>query len=467
MPYSPTYKDPRFQGAKPLGQFNNTQTYQTPSHLEDKATVLGKEIKGTHTVKYLSLLTQNSYQGVMASRRQRGMIVTVELLDNDTAHYEPYLLLNEPGYALSDWKRLIPVVGNAIEVYVRDTLIERDAINDQTVGDIAIVKQVNVNGDTVSVMYAWDGDIWDEINFLSELADLHEPNTDTQLIRSNGDALTADYIYNQLFNALNSGDLTQINQRLTTLENLVVSEGDINQKDADILQDAKDYADSLTNTGGPGLDLDDIAVSETQEPDWIPIVHNGNKLFLDPDRLDILLQPTIHEWDVAAGTTSLAIPAGLPSIVAVYNIFVGGSIQSPDEYVTLDQSLIFNDPIPFDATVMIVYTGYSNTVITPTEPDFRVGAVSTLPTSEAQLIAVTAQQGKPFPAGDTITIANQDFQRVIFAISNAHNFTDIRIGNGPLNEYPDLQKQTLGRYTMVYTNPLVASTGRGWKLTGN
>lgn len=393
MPYSSGYTDPRFTGAKPLGQFNSTQTLQTPSHLEDKAMVLGKEIKGGHLVKYKSLLTENTYSGILNSRRQVGMLVYVELNDDDTALNKFYFLKNFPGHNIADWEELNFTVEASNEVHVVDDLAGRDAILTKAEGDLVVVIDARTSQEVIdnvalySKIYAWNGTEWKVLELLGDLQDFHAQNTDIQLIRqSTGEVITADWIYSEIISKAEIDDTITSTEYTWSSDKISkkISEGiegistytkqEIDQKDSDTLKSSKTYTDEQIALidqyqAGHGiiidpvagdkdiikLDLNDVAQQGTVQPSWAIVLHDGKKFYVDSASLQLALSPVQKKWAGTPGQqTFTLVEADLP-IIGVLYLSVGGSLQSLDHFTITTTELTLDEPLEADVEVVLSY----------------------------------------------------------------------------------------------------------------
>jgi hypothetical protein len=402
MPYTPGYTDPRFTGAKPTGQNNTIQTTQTPSHLEDKATVLGKEIKGGHLVKYESLLTESTYSGIFDSRRQKGMLVFVELFDDDTPCDKFYYLKSNLGHALSDWEAL--EFTSAFTTYVVADLAARDALTGMNVGDMAVVEdcrtaQEITDGDPVySCIFSWNGTEWRRIDFLSNIdaaevaantAARHTQNTDTQIVRdSNGQALTADYIAVELAKITPKDDNTtstastwsstkiasELDSHEQSAKDYTYSQQDIDSKDTNTLSSANTYTDDqlanldqynagngieITGASNPkdiSVDLSDIAEQAALGGSWIQVKTDGTRLYLDPSQINIASGAFIKSFAGTNGQTVFTLNEAEGPLATVIGLFVGGSIQSPDNYSKSGNTLTLNTGLDGPTEVILVYS---------------------------------------------------------------------------------------------------------------
>lgn len=404
MPYSAGYTDTRFTGTKPLGQFSNTQTYQTPSFLEDKATVLGKEVKGGHLVKYKSLLTENTYSGVLSSRRQIGMLVYVELNDDDTALGRFYYLSANQGYSLSDWTELSFIAEPGTQTYVRTDLPARDALTGMVTGDLAIVEdartpaEITAADPVYAAIYAWNGSSWVYINLLGDLTNFHTQNTDTQLIKtSDGQPITADYIAAELGKKIEKDDTMvttdkgwssqkiadQDGEVLQAAKDYTYSQQVIDEANVQVLTDANAYTDTqvasvvpleedhgvqitpLSKAGASPVNpnakfvhikLEDIANSGSIASSWVKLITDGTYLYLDTAGISAGISPSAKTWAGLQGETTFLLEEAEQPVAGVFNVFVGGAIQKPSEYtVTLD-TLLLNTALEQDMDVILIYS---------------------------------------------------------------------------------------------------------------
>lgn len=156
-----------------------------------------KEIRGgLHTVEYLEYLNENSYRGITIARRKVGMLAYVERAYNsgaDVAVGKLYQLKALAGDGAGTWE-LFDGGGATVtphDTYPVATIAARDALQDLTVGDIAIV--ADASGDPSEVpaleggatyIYTGGTPLW--LRFLypedARLDQSHTQNTDTQLI---------------------------------------------------------------------------------------------------------------------------------------------------------------------------------------------------------------------------------------------------------------------------------------------
>lgn len=213
MPYNPNHLD--YTGSRPeKNQSNQTQTWLMQNYTTENYSVIDKEIKGgLHRVKYKSHLIQDTpgntgafkgtYDGVFLTRRVKGMLVYVELEDNDTPCDKYFSLQTFPGTSLSHWVEVgagSPITITGQNQVVAD-IAARDAITGMATGDMVTVldartPQEVTDGDPIyPSTYIWNGTQWVVISPYGADPMRHAKNNDTQLIRaSNGAVVTADII---------------------------------------------------------------------------------------------------------------------------------------------------------------------------------------------------------------------------------------------------------------------------------
>lgn len=259
MPYVHGSYTSEYSGSKPSGQIAVTQEVTTPSYLENKHIVRAKEVRGGHhTVKYKGLLAEGTlYDGIMTSRREKGMLVYVELFDDDSPCDKFYWLKNAPGTTYAnidtDWQ-VLETPGNVsitgTQTVVAD-ITERDALS-PTDGDVAHVQDASADPDVVSggrsYIYDGTGTQWlriltpegvNPVDVASNTAARHNQNTDTQLLDQSQSPVTGEEIRQHLDNQNKHFEINDANPTGDTGE--VYSSTKVLVLTADAEQNAKDY----------------------------------------------------------------------------------------------------------------------------------------------------------------------------------------------------------------------------------
>jgi hypothetical protein len=201
MPYNPNTNE--YQGIRPeVGQTYWVQSLLIQNYSADKYIAIDKEIRGgLHRVTYKSHLTvTDKYDGIFNSRRVKGMLVYVELEDDDTPCDKYFSLKQLPGTSISDWEEIgsgSPVTVNNPQTVANlneRSLLEPEANDFVNVTDARTQEQIDNEDEVYSQSFIYNGTDWLIIYPYGQDPNRHVKNTDTQLIKGDGNPLTADDI---------------------------------------------------------------------------------------------------------------------------------------------------------------------------------------------------------------------------------------------------------------------------------